>query len=221
MGEGDDMAKTTAAAVADYILSYAQQRGIPVTNLKLQKLLYFCFGCYLARTGEVLFDDPLEAWPKGPVQPDQWRRFNDFGKLPITVIEGAAAMATGVRSDVINETLDSYLPLDQWVLVQLSHGTAWAAARGGLEAQERCNARLDRVLTAAEFEDMLKERDAVLDDPEDWPLEDAAAKMSLPMPINGETVTFTLSSKDLKGLADAMARSDSSRARRFNPKNAA
>ncbi len=215
------MAKTTAAAVADYILAYAAERNIPVTHLKLQKLLYFCYGCHLARAGEELFAEPLEAWPKGPVQPGQWRRFNSFRAAPITVVEGAIAMAEGVRRDVIDETLDNYLRLDQWLLVRLSHGMAWAAARGDLDPQERCNTRLDRTLIAAEFEDMLKEREAVLDDPEDWPLDAETPEIALPMAIDGENVTFSLSSAEVAKLADAMASSDFSRAQRINPKDAA
>lgn len=215
------MAKTTAAAVADYILAYAAERGVAVTHLKLQKLLYFCYGCYLARTGEELFAEPLEAWPKGPVEPGQWRRFAGFHAAPVSVVEGAIAMAEGVRRDVLDETLDSYSPLSPWMLVQLSHGMAWAAARGDRAPNERSNTRLDRALIAAEFEDMLKEREAVLDDPEDWPLDEETPEIALPMAIDGENVTFSLSSAEVAKLADAMARSDFSRARRFNPKDAA
>lgn len=215
------MAKTTAAAVADYILAYAAERGVAITHLKLQKLLYFCYGCYLARTGEELFAEPLEAWPKGPVEPGQWRRFAGFHAAPISVVEGAIAMAEGVRRDVLDETLDSYSPLSPSMLVQQSHGVAWTAARGDLAPNGRSNTRLDRALIAAEFEEMLKERDAVLADPEDWPLDAETPEIALPMAIDGEKVTFSLSSADVEKLADAMARSDFSRAQRFNPKDAA
>ena len=54
---------------------------VAITHLKLQKLLYFCYGCYLARTGEELFAEPLEAWPKGPVEPGQWRRVEALTRL--------------------------------------------------------------------------------------------------------------------------------------------
>lgn len=200
------MAKTTAAAVADYILAYAAERGVAVTHLKLQKLLYFCYGCHLARTQEELFAEPLEAWPKGPVQPDQWRRFASFRAAPISVVEGAIAMAEGVRRDVIDETLDNYLRLDQWLLVQLSHGTAWAAARGDLDPQGRCNNRLDRALVAAEFEDMLKEREAVLDDPEDWPLDADEA----------DDFDLAFSQNDLATLERRLAGVERSSLRRFD-----
>lgn len=200
------MAKTTAAAVADYILAYAAERNIPVTHLKLQKLLYFCYGCYLARAGEELFAEPLEAWPKGPVEPGQWRRFAGFHAAPISVVEGAIAMAEGVRRDVLDETLDSYSPLNPWMLVQLSHGMAWAAARGDLDPNGRSNTRLDRALIAAEFEDMLKEREAVLDDPEDWPLDAEEA----------DDFDLTFSPSDLATLESRLAGVEPSGLRRFD-----
>lgn len=200
------MAKTTATAVADYILAYAAERGVAVTHLKLQKLLYFCYGCYLARAGEELFAEPLEAWPKGPVQPGQWRRFNSFRTAPITVVDGAIAMAEGVRLDVLDDTLDNYLRLKPWLLVQLSHGMAWAAARGGVDLNERCNIRLDRALIAAEFEDMLKEREAVLDEPEDWPLDAEEA----------DDFDLTFSPSDLATLESRLAGVERSGLRRFD-----
>ena len=200
------MAKTTAAAVADYILAYAAERGVAVTHLKLQKLLYFCYGCYLARAGEELFAEPLEAWPKGPVEPGQWRRFAGFGSTPISAVEGAIAMAEGVRLDVHDDTLDNYLRLNPWLLVQLSHGMAWAAARGGIDPNGRCNIRLDRALIAAEFEDMLKEREAVTDDPEDWPLDVEDA----------DDFDLTFSPDDLATLERRLAGVERSGLRRFN-----
>jgi uncharacterized phage-associated protein len=38
-----------------------------MTNLKLNKLLYYAQGASLARTGNTLFNDSIEAWPYGPV----------------------------------------------------------------------------------------------------------------------------------------------------------
>lgn len=202
------MAKTNAAAAAGHILAYATAQGIPLTNLKLQKLLYFCFGCYLARTGEALFDEPLEAWPKGPVQPDQWRRFNSFGKLPISVVEGAARLADSAAADILDETLNRYAPLDQWVLVQLSHGPAWTAARNGLPADQRSNALLDPSGVAAEFAATLLEQDAVREDPEDWP---AVGETNEPADL-----VLTLSDADVAKLQERLDGVDMSNLRRFD-----
>lgn len=52
---------------------------IPVDNLKLQKLLYYCQAVHLVRVGEVLFEDQIEAWRYGPVIPSIYRKYKQFG----------------------------------------------------------------------------------------------------------------------------------------------
>lgn len=51
-----------AMNVAKYIVN-----AIPVDNLKLQKLLYYCQAVHLAKYDSVLFNDDIEAWDYGPV----------------------------------------------------------------------------------------------------------------------------------------------------------
>jgi uncharacterized phage-associated protein len=53
--------------VARFFIDLAQHQnernsGDLMTNLRLQKLLYFAQGWYLARFGKALFDEPIEAW---------------------------------------------------------------------------------------------------------------------------------------------------------------
>ncbi len=56
------MAQYTAEQIADTILHLARERGITdVTNLKLQKLLYYAQAWNLAFTGEALFSEPIQS----------------------------------------------------------------------------------------------------------------------------------------------------------------
>src|SRR5450631_518283 len=58
----------TARAVADYFLSLVdEEAGDSLSNLKLQKLVYYAQGFSLALTGKRLFDEAIEAWEHGPV----------------------------------------------------------------------------------------------------------------------------------------------------------
>jgi uncharacterized phage-associated protein len=54
-----------------------------MTNMKLNKLLYYAQGTHLARTGHPLFRDQIEAWPHGPVVPSVYQRYKEFGAGPI------------------------------------------------------------------------------------------------------------------------------------------
>lgn len=53
--------------VARYIVEKCYRDGKPITNLHLQKILYFVQGEYYHATGEFLIDDDFLAWQYGPV----------------------------------------------------------------------------------------------------------------------------------------------------------
>lgn len=55
--------------VVNTLLKFASENNHQITHLKLQKLLYFLYGEYLARTGKLLIEEHFEAWQYGPVIP--------------------------------------------------------------------------------------------------------------------------------------------------------
>ncbi|WP_458690543.1 Panacea domain-containing protein [Nocardia tengchongensis] len=56
-----------------------------VSNLQVQKLLYYAQGHSLATSGRPLFDEPIEAWADGPVVADLYHDLQLFGHDPIDV----------------------------------------------------------------------------------------------------------------------------------------
>lgn len=56
-----------------------------LSNLKMQKLLYFCHGIFsAANQGRALIvDEDFEAWRYGPVLPSAYFRFNMYGQNDI------------------------------------------------------------------------------------------------------------------------------------------
>lgn len=65
------------------ILQTDTEKGDIISNLKLQKLLYYVQGYHLAFFGQKLFEDDLEAWTYGPVVPGVYHRFKDNRGLGI------------------------------------------------------------------------------------------------------------------------------------------
>lgn len=66
--------------IANYIIWFAKnkfQKGI--TNLQLQKILYFSYVDYLNRYDKKLFREPIEKWQYGPVVPAVYHSFKDYG----------------------------------------------------------------------------------------------------------------------------------------------
>lgn len=74
--------------VARYIINYSNEKGYGVSNLRLQKLLYFVQAYYLAFTDshEPCFSDVIEAWEFGPVVPQVYHEFKCYGSGNIPTI---------------------------------------------------------------------------------------------------------------------------------------
>ena len=51
-----------------------------MTNMKLQKMLYYQQGFHLAYFGTPLFDEEIEAWMYGPVVPSVYDEYKNYGK---------------------------------------------------------------------------------------------------------------------------------------------
>ena len=72
-----------ARSVANLLLDIADERGMSVTNLTLQKLLYFAHGQFLVARGSPLVNGYFEAWKYGPVHPLVYDAFRDSESAPI------------------------------------------------------------------------------------------------------------------------------------------
>lgn len=70
----------SANTVAKYFLAKAEEEvGDGISNLKLQKLVYYAQAYHLAMHGEPLFRERLEAWEHGPVVPDLYHMYKEHG----------------------------------------------------------------------------------------------------------------------------------------------
>lgn len=73
-----------AVEVANEFLKLAHAEGRDLTNMQLQKLVYFAHGWHLAVTGEPLTDDDPRAWDYGPVYRDLWEHLKRYGRQVIS-----------------------------------------------------------------------------------------------------------------------------------------
>lgn len=62
--------------IARYIIDKCYNSGKPITNLQLQKILYFVQGEYYKKTGNFLIDDDFLAWQYGPVLGDVYHEYS-------------------------------------------------------------------------------------------------------------------------------------------------
>ena len=84
-----------ARAVANLILDLADRDQKDVSNLVLQKLVYFAHGRFLTETGQPLVSGEFEAWQFGPVHPHVYNAFKQHGSAPI---RGRAEIVNPVTS---------------------------------------------------------------------------------------------------------------------------
>jgi uncharacterized phage-associated protein len=121
-----------ARAIANLILDEGQRMGHPVSNVALQKLLYFAHGLYLVEQKRPLVSGFFEAWRYGPVHPVVFHCFKSAGDQPIAFRATAIDALTGqprplpVPSDseglsVVERVVTSYGRLTAGRLIDVSH----------------------------------------------------------------------------------------------------
>jgi uncharacterized phage-associated protein len=69
-----------AIDIARYIIAVTYENGDSITNLKLQKLLYYAQAWYMVHhDGKRLFSDEIEAWKFGPVIRVVYIKYKRYG----------------------------------------------------------------------------------------------------------------------------------------------
>lgn len=148
----------TPQTVSDYILSKVSiEDGDAITNLKLQKVLYYCQGWHLAVFEADLFGEAIEAWSHGPVVPSVYRRFSPFGRGSI-IPTWDLSYVTGAVSErsrrLIDQVWSQYSGLSARELRNRTHAEPpWRLARGDLPEGERSQNVLDRATLMAFFKE--------------------------------------------------------------------
>jgi len=132
------MAYINAIQAADYILFCANDAQELITNLKLNKLLYYAQGYHIAIHDDLLFEDEIQAWVHGPVVPNVYHKYKGFKWAPINVNASRPELSKEVFEflDVIIET---FLPIDAYKLELMTHEEKpWKNARSGLPKDALC-----------------------------------------------------------------------------------
>jgi uncharacterized phage-associated protein len=130
------MSTIPVQTLSDYLIREMAEYGAPLTNLWLQKLLYYCQAWHLAELGEPLFDSRIEAWVHGPVVVGEYHRFKDYGYNPLPV-PGEPIELPQPSQELVDRVLDTYGPLNAYSLELLTHSEApWNEARGVIPAHE-------------------------------------------------------------------------------------
>lgn len=114
--------KITAMTLANYVLKKASELKIDVTNMKLQKILYYVQGHFLARFDHPLFPDEIQAWKFGPVVPNVYYEFSPYGSDTLFAVEESdMSSCTEQEMELIDNVIVNKLPLSARTLMLNTH----------------------------------------------------------------------------------------------------
>ena len=159
-----DYSKTTVTAeaaagqVAEYMIGFLSEHGDPVTNLKLQKLLYYSQGWYLALYGVPLFEEGIEAWVHGPVVPAVYGYYKPCTWKAIPPPSAVPALQERPEA-LVKEVIEVYGGMSAYDLERLTHQEdPWLKARRGIPIDEASHAVISHDDMKSFFRARLNER---------------------------------------------------------------
>ena len=120
-----------AIVIANYIIEYEHSQSRSISNLKLQKLLYFVQANFFRRLGIPCFSDKIEAWSFGPVVVNVYHAYKYYGGLDITKLKDDVIVdISQEHKKIINEVLEKFSDTPVYELVDITHHqTPWIYAK--------------------------------------------------------------------------------------------
>jgi uncharacterized phage-associated protein len=127
-----------ALDVARYIINYSNRMGYGISNMKLQKLLYFIQAKFVAFTEKKkpCFIEEIEAWEFGPVVPEVYQAFKQYGSSSIPAVKKYYEVNDDWKMieknydeeciepqdrEIINQTVDDFADYSAAALVNITH----------------------------------------------------------------------------------------------------
>lgn len=116
--------------VAKYIINYCYSKKLPISNLKLQKLLYFVQAQFLVKKDYPCFPEEIEAWDFGPVVPEIYRIYKKYGSSNLPKSQDFILESVSENDRIlINSIIDKCALYSATQLVTITHNqTPWLRA---------------------------------------------------------------------------------------------
>lgn len=132
-----------AMDIAQYVINYAIDLNKPVSNLKLQKILYYIQAALLINTTDSFIEDEIYNWRHGPVIEEVYQEYKKYSNNPIQekqyeyfiyevddsfslykriyTFEERQQQILNRDKALIKDVVDSLIDYDPWVLVKETH----------------------------------------------------------------------------------------------------
>lgn len=130
-----------AIDIAQYIINHALDTEKNISNLKLQKLLYYIQAAFLVEKNEPCFEENIMNWKHGPVVEEVYYQFKNYSNRNINEYQKGYSIYefdddyNYVKRDIpfdeniiddddksmINNIIDNLLGYSAWTLVEKTH----------------------------------------------------------------------------------------------------
>jgi uncharacterized phage-associated protein len=112
-----------AETLSNYLLSLTDtDSGDAISHLKLQKLLYYAQGFYLAMHHRPLFPERIMAWNHGPVVKEIYTKYKGSGNNPLIVDSNFDETSIDEQlKEFINEIYQVFGQFSAWRLREMTH----------------------------------------------------------------------------------------------------
>lgn len=143
--------------IAQLIVLSCHNRGLSISPLKLQKLLFYTQAWYMVYfEGDTLFSEVPQAWVNGPVYKDVYTHYQhnekigvydtipfdgELDELPVKMKQISEELNLSEKdSRFIEKIVETYGVFDHNKLVYMTHcEDPWVDARGGFLPFEKCD----------------------------------------------------------------------------------
>ena len=144
----------SAEKIALYIIS----SGREITNLLLQKILYYVKAISKIFEGESFILEPCEAWKFGPVFPSVYEKYREFGKQEIKLNlskDYISELLSEEEKTVTDFVMNTFGIYNAWFLKDLTHlEEPWIVARKGLAEDDASRNQMDEEIISNYFAKM-------------------------------------------------------------------
>lgn len=112
----------TAKDISEYFIYKASIDEDIITNLKIQKLLYYTQGFSLAMFDAPVFKEAIQKWTHGPVIPEIYHLYKEHGAGAIPSIEKIDYTKYGEKIvGLLDEIYSVYGQFSGWALRDMTH----------------------------------------------------------------------------------------------------
>lgn len=134
---------TKIEVTAQYVIGMMEE----ITQLALQKLLYFIQCANIMINNKKMYDNHCEAWVHGPVFPIIYDNYKEFGYRPIEynfTPKNVDEYLSSEEKELIRKILNIYGKYNGKILEKITHEESpWLLTRGCLDSSAPCSEKIE------------------------------------------------------------------------------